>query len=269
MTFSLLELSKFGGKPVGFLRLARGSTLELYTNANRPITVGSETYQPLAIERSALRDSSEIRKNIVTITMPVDAPCASWWRPYPPGRRVDAVWLSMHWGDDEMVVEWIGRVIQPKYFDDKLELSCEPSTSNGRSRGRVLRWQRSCPHAVYDDLCGVDRNLHALPATLTSVVGITLQAAEFATLPDGRLAGGYVTWTRPDGETDFRTIATHVGNAVTMNYGDDTLAVGSAVTAFPGCKHNMQDCDGYFGNALNYGGSKDMPIRSPFDGNPV
>lgn len=269
MTFDLLELSRFRGRPVGLLRLSRGSTLELYTNANRPITIGSETYLPQAIERTALRDSSERRKNLVTITMPVGAPCAAWWRPYPPSTRVDVSWLAMHWGDGEIITEWTGRVVGPKYSDDTLELTCEPSKAMARSRGRFLRFQRSCTFALFDELCGLDKAAFALPATLTDVDGISVEAAAFATLPDDRLAGGFITWTRPDGDQDFRTINSHTGSLVLLNYAADTLAVGTNVIAYPGCKHSMADCTDFFNNQPNYGGCKDMPIRNPFDGNPV
>ena len=71
--------ARFGGRPIGLLRLSRGNLLELYTTADREVTVGADTYLPLAITRSAIRDSVERQKSVVTLTLPVDAPCAAWW----------------------------------------------------------------------------------------------------------------------------------------------------------------------------------------------
>lgn len=268
MTFDLLELSRHGGRPIGLLRLARGNVLALYTTASRPITIGLDTYQPLPISRSALRDSTDRRKNSLTITMPVDADCASWWRPYPPGRRVDVTWLAMHFGDGEVTTEWTGRVIATSFTDSELELNCEQSKATARTRGRFLRWMKGCTFALYDlATCRVDKALHAVAATLTIADGVALEAAAFATFPDGRLAGGMVEWIRPDGESDFRTIMAHEGTAIVLNYGTEDLDDGSEVTVYPGCKHNAEDCDTYFNNGPNYGGAKNKPIRSPFDGN--
>ena len=101
MTFSLLELSRYAGQPIGLLRLARGSLVERYSNGDRPITIGAETFQPLAISRGPIQDSAQRRKNTLTLTLPIDAPCTAWWRPYPPATPVVATWLALHYGDDE------------------------------------------------------------------------------------------------------------------------------------------------------------------------
>lgn len=272
MTFDLLEKSRLGGKPVGLLRLSRGSLLQLYTTADRNIVVGTETYLPLAITRSAIRDSAERAKGVLTLTLPVDAPCAAWWRPFPPSTPVGVTWLATHRGSTEVAVEWVGRVIGPKFTDTVLTLSCEQSKTNARSRGLALRWQRGCPLALYSQgvgLCNVNRAAHAVAGVLTAVAGLGIRAAAFGTAPAGRLAGGYVQWTRPDGGTELRSISAHAGDLVTLNYGSDTLAVNLSVTAYPGCKHNFADCSGYFNNGPNYGGALYMPTKSPFDGNPV
>lgn len=274
MSFNLRELSRWSGKPVGLLAISRGALVERYTNADRPVTAGGHTYIPLAVTRSAIRDSAERAKNRVTLTLPIDAPVVAWWRPFPPSTPVAVTWLSMHHGDADTVVEWQGRVIGPKFSDTQLTLECEPSKSSAASRGLALRWQRGCPLALYSQglgMCNVDKAEHALPAVLTAVAGsgITLTAAEFATLPVGRLAGGFIEWTRPDGEPEYRGIMAHTGDTIVVNYGADTLEDGTAVTAYPGCAHNFGDCGGYFDNAPNYGGSLFLPVRSPFNGNPL
>ncbi len=106
-------------------------------------------------------------------------------------------------------------------------------------------------------------------ATLTAVVGLTLTATAFATLPSGRLAGGFVRWAREaDGLIEFRTIKTHVGDNITLDYGALDLAVGLELRAYPGCAHNWADC-GYHQNRHHYGGDLWMPVKNPFDGNPV
>jgi hypothetical protein len=165
----------------------------------------------------------------------------------------------------------MGRVVVPDFGDSIVTLNCEQGRTTARSRGLGLRWQRGCPLALYSQgvgMCNVDKTLHDAPATLTAINGLVLTAAEFGALPSGRLAGGFVEWTRDDGEPERRSITSHSGSDIVIQYGTDTLAVDSAVTAYWGCKHTWDDC-GEFDNQPNYGGSRYMPNRSPMDGNPV
>lgn len=270
--FSLLERSRWLGRPVGLYRITRGGLVARYTDADRIMPVGDETFLPLAISNTEIRDSTEKRKNVVTLTLPVDASIAPWWRPYPPSTRVGVVIMAMHHGDDEVAVEWTGEVINPAFTDTELILACESSKGGAGSRGLALRWQRGCPLAVYSQglgMCNVDKADHALPATLTDVAGVVIKAAAFATLPDGRLAGGFFEWIRPDGEPDFRTIMAHTGDTIVLNYGSDTLEEDLEGIAYPGCPHDLDGCDTLFDNLPNYGGAPYSPRKSPFDGNPV
>jgi hypothetical protein len=272
MAFSLLELSRYGGKPIGLLRLARGNVLARFTDADREIAVDDEDYLPLAVSRSEIRDSSERRKNLVTLTLPISASVTSWWRPYPPSGPVFVTWLAMHYGDNEVAVEWTGRVIGARFTDTVLELNCEPTRSNGGSRGLNLRWQRGCPLAVYSQgigMCNLDKADFAVPGVLTAAEGITLEADAFGELPSGRLAGGFVEYLRADGEIETRSIMAHAGNQIVLNYGTDQLEEDAEVTAYWGCPHNFAACRDLFENEPNYGGAVYMPIKSPFDGSPL
>lgn len=105
-------------------------------------------------------------------------------------------------------------------------------------------------------------------ATLTSVSGLTLKATEFGLFASGRLAGGFIEWTRADGLTESRSIRTHSGTDVVIDYGAADLAVNLAVRAYPGCAHNWADC-GFFENQLNYDGALWKPSKNPFSGMPV
>jgi hypothetical protein len=270
MGFDLLERSLFGGRPVAFVALTRGALVKRYVNNPRPLTYGGHTYAPLAIDRSNLRDSVEQAKSTLTITLPIDADCVAWWRPYPPSSPVRVVWLAAHRGDTELAIEWTGRVIAPKFTDSNLILTCEDDTTTSRSRGRILRWQRPCPHVLYsqgDGLCNADPTFTAYPGTVTSTSGLQIASSAFSSAPAGRLRGGFVTWTRPDGEPEIRSIQAHSGATITVDYGFNSLAPGAALTAYLGCLHNITDCDETFDNLPNHGGEIHLPNRNPMDGN--
>ena len=271
MTFSLFELSRWAGKPVHLFRFARGTVAWRYTSADRPITLGNELFTPAAIARGPIRDSVEQAKNTLTLTLPVDLEVAANWRPHPPGDLISVQCLALHFGDTEPAVEWIGRVIAPKFTDTVLTLTCDPSFKSGRRSGMQLKWQRGCPLVLYSQgpgMCNVNKALHAVPATLTAITGLTLTAAEFGAIPDGKLAGGFIEWTRANGLREARTIMAHVGNTLLINYGATDLSAGLSVIAYRGCAHNTAACS-EFNNDPNYGGAKDLPNKKIFDGMPV
>lgn len=105
-------------------------------------------------------------------------------------------------------------------------------------------------------------------ATLTSISGLTLTAVAFGLFPSGRLAGGFIEWTRADGLTEFRTVRSHSGSTIVIDYGALDLAVGLVVTAYPGCAHTWDDCVSHE-NKSNFGGDLWLPVKNPFSGNPV
>lgn len=126
--------------------------------------------------------------------------------------------------------------------------------------------------ASADLVVGLAVTAHApalwMEATVEAVDGLTVTAPEFAALPNGRLAGGYVQWTRADGLVEYRSINRHADNTVDLYYGAVDLVAGLVLRAYPGCAHTWADC-GAYGNRANYGGDLWMPTKSPFDGSPV
>jgi len=128
--------------------------------------------------------------------------------------------------------------------------------------------------ASFDDLlvAGFALTAYVLPltveATLTAVSGQALTALGFGEYASGRLSGGYIKWVAESGITEYRTIYTHTGTGITVDYGAIDFAPGLVVVAYPGCAHNWSAC-GQLENRPNYGGNLHMPIKNPYDGDPV
>lgn len=282
MSFSIFELSRWGGKPVHLFRFTRGTLVWRYTSADREIVLGDETFLPAAIARGPIRESMEAAKNNLTITfpyllnplatdLPSTQPLGDNWRPYPPSDRITVTCMALHYGDDEAAIEWTGRVLSPSFTDTKCTLTCHPSHRSAKRSGMQRKWQRSCDVPVYSQghgMCNVDKALHALPATVDSVFGLMVTAEAFATLPTGRLSGGFIEWTRADGLQDFRTIMAHTGDVIVVNYGASDLLEALDVVAYPGCAHNEAAC-AEFDNSPNHGGAKNLPNKDVMSGVPV
>lgn len=279
MTFATYEIARFLGRKVALYRFAIGSAEWLYTSADRPVTRASKTYvRADGIQHTAVRDSgSSAAKNQVTVTMPyrlnqsaaelpVTQALGNVFWPHAPSGRVLVTISTTHLNDpdNEVAVEWLGRVVAPRFGPDRVELVCDASYRASGGTGDLRRIQRACDVRLYSQgvgRCNVDKATHAVAATLSAVSGLTLTAAAFGTAPRS-LAGGFIEWTRTGGLVERRTIWGHSGSNITINYAGPELAAGLAVTAYPGCAHNFEACESY-GNEANYPGWRDMPTNEP------
>jgi hypothetical protein len=269
MTFDTLERSRRGGRPIALLVLTRGSIVHRYTDADRELTVDGQGYSPLAMKRSEIADTGERAKGVLTITLPIDAPCIDWFKPYKRTAVFGVEWKTFHYGDTDVKTEWIGRVVSSEYSDKELMLKCEQRSSKARSVGMNLCVMRGCPLVVYSQgrgMCNLDPADFAVPETLTAVDGTTLTATGIS---GGALdlGGGYVEWTAPDGELESRSILSQSGDSVEIDYPSDQLEVGLDVTFYPGCAGDWAACEAR-SNTDNYGGCPNLPVKNPYSGNP-
>lgn len=273
MTTDARERSWSDGEPIFLFGFYRGTEFWGYTSADRLQIHAGRTYTRLPITRGEHEQGGERRKLSCVVTLPASAPVAANWHPFVSSDPIVLQILLKHFGEADANVDWQGRVVAPVFkTDGTLQLTCEPSSTNARRIGLRRCWGRGCQHALFsagEGLCNVQRSLHALPATIATVQGTTITASAFTSVPNGRLAGGFVQWARPTGVLEHRSILTHNANAVTLNFGAADLAPSLSLTAFPGCNGTWEDCEDYYQNGDNFGGDLWLPRRSPFDGQPV
>ena len=280
MTYDSRERSWEDGAPVEYYHFLRETTAWRYNTSDRILTrteniegVDTEVpYLPLSISRERIQQGPERNKLTLSINVPRDADVVDLWHPYPTSSPVGLTIYGGHIGEADEIVVWIGRVVTPKFKPEVVTLLGEPSTTLARKSGQVQCWQRGCMHVLYkqgEGLCNANREDFAVPAEVTSVVANIVKADEFAGVDSGRLAGGYIEWLTPDGTVERRSISAHNGDTINIFYGTNVLPVGTSVVAYPGCRHNWDDCENFFSNGVNYGGDLYSPERSPFNGNPV
>lgn len=106
----------------------------------------------------------------------------------------------------------------------------------------------------------------AVNATVTAVGGLLLTAPELA-LSAFPLAGGFITFSAPNGLLVRRDIAAHdKGSAILrLTPGGVVPQPGDAITALPTCARTWLACSER-GNTDNYGGSLYKPVKNPMDG---
>jgi uncharacterized phage protein (TIGR02218 family) len=255
------------------LRSVRGATKWAYCNADRFITHQGQTYAPISISDDGVRITGETTADVLKVTGPASLAVAQLFRVVAPSAEIELVVRDFHFGETDASsssqVAWVGSISGVGWPQvDRCAIACESLGASLDRPGLHLTYQVDCPHTLFDRNCRVDRSPWAVPATLTAVTALTVTCATFAAQPDGHFSGGYVEWPIGDGELDSRTVETHVGGVLTLMGGSYGLAVGQAVTAYPGCRQTRAYCNSKFNNLPNHGGF-DLPGKSPFDGDPV
>lgn len=273
MSFDTRTISRFLSKPIFYFKFVRGTNEWRYTTADRERTLFGQTYLPAPISRSKIRSGPERRQQPITVKAPKDLPVLSNWRPFPPQDAISLTIFLEEVGEAEIAVDWIGRVLTIKSVGENVSMTCQNTQVRAHQAKLYRAFQRGCwsPWGSQGlGMCNIVKSGHALPTTMTQVNTVTFTSSSFLLVPSGRLAGGWVEWTRvSDGVVEYRTINEHVGNQIVLAYGLNDIAVDFGVVAYPGCKHTPDDCNDYYDNMPNYGGQYFMPNKNPHDGNPV
>lgn len=248
MSFDLVEVSRFLGRPVHLFLFTRQSQVWRFASGGRDVVVGGHTYVGAQIGRSEIQQTVEREKDKLTITFPylLDPAAPEYpptqalgnnWRPYIPSSPVSVVCMATHIGDASApAIEWMGVVTEVAHTDTKMTLTCEPSNSSSQARNQGAKWQRGCWKTVYSEgLRGCNLKAAGIPVdgTLTAVSGSDITAAEF-TEQVRSFVGGKVRWWREvDDEVEWfqANILAHAGTTLTLDDAAD-LAVDDDVTAY-------------------------------------
>jgi len=247
---------------------SRGAATWRYTSDDRDVIVGQSTYAQAALKRGAISESADLTRNTLDINAPESLPLLQLFKPSAPLDLIQINLLALPKGATTPVMKWSGLIGSVTFATGgKATIHCLPPSASLKANGLTRAWQKSCPHTLGDSQCMVSMAAFKVTGTLTSVQGNVIQAAAFASKPDGWFAGGYILW--PDGvNTQRRFVLQHTGQTLTL-LTPALCAVGTVVDAYPGCDHTLATCATKFGNDINYGGQPWIPDVNPFGSNPV
>lgn len=243
MSFDLVEVSRFLGRPVHLFVFTRQSKVWRYASGDRDIVVGGHTYVGVQIGRSEIQQTVEREKDKLTITFPylLDPAAPEYpptqslgnnWRPYIPSSPISVVCMATHIGDASApAIEWMGVVTEVAHTDTKMTLTCEPSNSSSQARNQGAKWQRGCWKTVYSTgLRGCNLVAGPIPVagTLTGVSGSNITAAEFIE-QQRTFVGGTAEWTADVVVPRSATVTALTGSDATLDDVTD-IEVGTALT---------------------------------------
>lgn len=268
--YSYRETSNHGGMRIRLYEFTLAGLEYFYNSSERVVSYNGKTYQPAAISSGSVKQSGDPSQDQFTVTMPSTLPPATLFQGTGPSMPVLFRMRAMHYGTADAPVMMVGEITDHgQSAIGQMEFTVQYLTASLQATGLRLTWNRSCPHALYDIGCTVDKNAYAVPGLLTFVDGVDIQSDIFATKPDGWFDGGYFEWAIGGGAMNARTVEAHVGNNFRVFGFTDGLAPGMTVTAYPGCDRIIPTCLFKYNNVANYGGFPAMPGKSPFDGTPV
>lgn len=270
MAYELIEVSNDQGQPIFLYEFQLQSTVWAYTGAATDKIIGGRRYTQCAISDDGIKQSGDASADVLNITAPSTIGPAQLYVGTPPASPVYVRIRHMHEGDTEAPLVYVGEVTQADLATPgTARISALPLAASMEREGLRLGWQRTCPYSVYDSSCKVKKEDHALHATITQVENGLVTAPEFASVPSGRLNGGFLEWSHPIRGVEMRTIEEHIGDSIRMFGLSDGLYYGLKVIAYPGCDLMASTCHDVFNNLGNNGSVPHMPGKSPFDGTPV
>lgn len=274
MSFQSREISVATGQPVRLYLFERGATRWAYCSADRQITFQGYAYDPVAISDDGIRMTGEASADTLKITAPTDLPPARLFRGAPPSAEIWLTVRDIHYGETDIPgngqVVWFGSIATVRWPQvDRSEISCQSLGASNQRPGLRLTWDRECPYTVFDGRCGAPRAAFRVGAAVVSLDGAAINVPAAAGYAAGWFSGGWVEWAIDGGEVERRGIESHSGSVLTLLGGTDGLASGMTVGVYPGCDGLIQTCNDKFANTDNCGAIKDLPGKSPFDGNPV
>lgn len=263
MTFAQYEEGP-EGYPIELYLFKRGvSERYTMTSHDENITYESEVYQALQMERSKLEQTGEMQKSGINIKMQRDADILSNFVAFPPTEIMTLTIFRYHANDTptpEVVVSWRGRVLSATWKGSEAILEAEPIFTSLKRPGLRRKYQSQCPHILYGGQCKVNNLLFQTMGTLTGVSNNTITSPAFAVSSD-YFRGGYLQF---DNRELRAIIADDGAGTLTLNSFLGELEVGSIVDVYPGCGHDLGDCQSKFNNLLNYGGFPYVPGNNPF-----
>jgi uncharacterized phage protein (TIGR02218 family) len=259
---------------IALYEFKHGNVYYRYTNIDGDIAAGGNVYTPLpGISDDGYKQAgaSDDRQNLA-ITLPFGNEVEQKFRGTSPSQSVRVTIRRMAQGDTEAPIYWIGFVAGRAVKDKaSVVLNCVTKGVTLKTGGLRNCWTKHCNHMLFGPGCGrgISKTDFAIPATLTSVNGLTFSADEIAGQPAEWFDGGFIEWSAGDGIIERRMILSATGSTATVLTSTDGLESGMDVVLYPGCDLSIETCDGKFGNRANHGGTPNMSEKSPFDGDPI
>tara|TARA_R110000796_G_scaffold9118_3_gene31328 strand:+ start:111 stop:959 length:849 start_codon:yes stop_codon:yes gene_type:complete len=276
MAFDTFESAQETSQPIEIIKIQIGAVAHRWTSSEDEITVNSEVYTPIPIQRGRIVQSPEDREGSVEFTVDGDNTFARQYIAALPGNRALLTVQRIQRADfpgPEAVTLYQGYVDSVKFSKNGYGAIISTRAISAAMSRTIPRYtyQGVCNHILYGAGCNVDEGdaeflLSSAEVLTVDGADITVQGADGKA--DGWYTGGYVEAL--NGE-DSRLILSHVGTTLTLMQPFAFSTVGTIVSVLAGCDHTIATCGSKFfttedvdSNVINYGGFHFVPTRDIF-----
>lgn len=275
MTFQAVDQSQERGAPVDLYEFIYGPTEDMvyrYTNANQTLMSAGKTYNPIPIKRAAVKTNGKFEKHNVEIRMPIDIPLSDMFLPYPPPQVVRVYIRQRHLSDldEQAPIIWYGRIISSGRQGHEAILTCDNAILSWKRPGLKRNWQHGCPLLLYGPRCRADPDdfrVHFAVEDIDAEGDLVFPPGWYGSWTPAHFIRGTVSWQSEYGQ-EYRTVLKSSMTGVTFTGFIRDIEVGTELTMWLGCKHDMNDCRNVFDNILNYGGQPWIPFKNPVKQHP-
>ncbi len=265
MTFEAQE--EGFGYPIELYEFRLGVTEDFFlTSHDAEIEFQSHTYIPQQMQRQSVEQNTEIERQEMKIDIQRDSAVLESFVGFPPTQIMTLTIFRQHLNDlaNEFVTVWKGRVLTIEWSGSQATIACEPVFTSLKRPGLRRKFSSQCPHIHYGAECKVNNLAFQTIGTISAFAANVITAPQWAVTAAGFYDGGYVTFD----SVHFRTVLDDdgAGNLTIVTPFPTDFGIGSLVEAFPGCAHDLADCNDRYSNVNNYGGFPYSPDRNPFGG---
>lgn len=271
MSYGIVEGSPEHGSPITLYEFRTGPrNVDVYrlTDADQDIDLGNQSFLRETIARTDLQTDGSLKKQKITISVPMTNEVAKLFLFYPPSYVVTVKILEGHFRDEdeEFITIMSGRVLSLEQVGVEARLTCEPASTSLRRLGLRRNYQRQCPLPLYGDLCRAVREPVACQSGIISGNLITVSPNSPVSIPKS-FTGGIAEWVNSDnGRTELRTILSceDVSGDLRLRLAGPIRDVPDTIEILKGCAHTETACKDWHDNILNFGGQPWIPLNSPF-----
>ncbi len=153
MTYDLTEVSIESSRPYFLYEFYYNGTYYRYTDYVDEIDQDDETWSPIAITHSSVKQSEDMSKNSLTIEIPIDTDIADIFKGWSPETSLTFSLYRGQFGEDDTIIYWKGRVSSHGFSGKILELECESIFTSMKRYGVRAKYQRLCRHSLFSDCC--------------------------------------------------------------------------------------------------------------------
>lgn len=270
MSYNDLESSNYNGEPIYLYEFRLNDQYWRYTSAATSVSMMGFMWEPMGVSDDGVKQTGDTQVDALNITMPISSPVVGLFIGTPPTNPIFITLRRFHFGDTEAAACYVGEVMQSNMNTPvSAVLTCNTLSASLERNGLRLAWSRSCPYALYDMSCRVNKEQFRFDGTIQTIGANFITVPGAANYGDRWFAGGFIEWVDPKRGVDRRAIESHTGNNIYIFGNVSGLAGGMIIKIYPGCPRTTAACLLKFNNLDNFGGIPSMPGRSPFDGNPI